>query len=51
MKRMELEVKILDINKEKFIKKIKSLGARICFTAIVVLLLVCLTLIHFFELL
>ena len=27
MKRMELEVKILDINKNKFIKKIKSLGA------------------------
>ena len=27
MKRMELEVKVLDINKEKFIKKIKSLGA------------------------
>ena len=27
MKRMELEVKILDINKEKFIKKIVSLGA------------------------
>ena len=27
MKKMELEVKILDINKEKFIKKIKSLGA------------------------
>ena len=27
MKRMELEVKILDIEKEKFIKKIKSLGA------------------------
>ena len=27
MKKMELEVKVLDINKEKFIKKIKSLGA------------------------
>ena len=27
MKRMELEVKILDINKDEFIKKIKSLGA------------------------
>ena len=27
MKRMELEVKILDINKEEFIKKIKKLGA------------------------
>ena len=27
MKRMELEVKILDINKEEFIKKIVSLGA------------------------
>ena len=27
MKRMELEVKILDINEEEFIKKIKSLGA------------------------
>lgn len=27
MKRMELEVKILDINKEEFIDKIKSLGA------------------------
>ena len=27
MKKMELEVKILDINKDKFIKKIKSMGA------------------------
>ena len=27
MKKMELEVKILDINKDKFIDKIKSMGA------------------------
>lgn len=27
MKKMELEVKILDINKDEFIQKIKSLGA------------------------
>ena len=27
MKKMELEVKILDINKDEFIHKIKSMGA------------------------
>ena len=29
MKKMELEVKILDINKEEFIKKLESLGAKL----------------------
>ena len=29
MKKMELEVKILDINKNEFIDKIKSMGAAV----------------------